>query len=145
MTTGAGCVAATAKDMGAYARMIANGGEGPNGRRLMSKESFGLFSKAHIVAGEFGPTASYGYGIAVDKLDGHNVVRHTGGMTSFMSSLLVDIDNGVGAFASVNAQQGYRPTAVTQFAVQLMREQQLSKPLPEHSGRQSGAARDERG
>jgi CubicO group peptidase (beta-lactamase class C family) len=130
VTTGAGCVAATAKDMGAYVRMIANGGEGPNGRRLMSKESFALFSKAHIVAGEFGPTASYGYGIAVDKLDGHNVVRHTGGMTSFMSSLLVDIDNGVGAFASVNAQQGYRPTPVTQYAVQLMREQQLSKPLP---------------
>jgi D-alanyl-D-alanine carboxypeptidase len=130
VTTGAGCVAATAKDMGAYTRMIANGGEGPNGRRLMSKESFALFSKAHIVAGEFGPTASYGYGIAVDRLDGHNVVRHTGGMTSFMSSLLVDIDNGVGAFASVNAQQGYRPTPVTQFAVQLMREQQLSKPLP---------------
>ncbi len=110
--------------------MIANGGEGPNGRRLMSKESFALFTKTHIVAPEFGPTASYGYGIAVDKLDGHTVVRHTGGMVSFMSSLLVDIDNGVGAFASVNAQQGYRPTAVTQYAVQLMREQQASKSLP---------------
>lgn len=130
VTTGAGCVAATAKDMGTYLRMIANGGEGPKGRRLMSKESFALFTKTHIVAPEFGPTASYGYGIAVDKLDGHTVVRHTGGMVSFMSSLLVDIDNGVGAFASVNAQQGYRPTAVTQYAVQLMREQQASKSLP---------------
>lgn len=130
LTTGAGCVAATAKDMGAYLRMIANGGEGPNGSRLMSKDSFALFTKSHIVAPEFGPTASYGYGLAVDKLDGHTVVRHTGGMVSFMSSLLVDIDNGVGAFASINAQQGYRPTAVTQYAVQLMREQQASKPLP---------------
>jgi D-alanyl-D-alanine carboxypeptidase len=130
VTTGAGCVAATANDMGAYLRMIANGGEGPNGRRLMSKDSFALFTKTHIVAPEFGPTASYGYGIAVDKLDGHTVVRHTGGMVSFMSSLLVDIDHGVGAFASINAQQGYRPTAVTQYAVQLMREQQVSKPLP---------------
>nr|WP_298727632.1 serine hydrolase domain-containing protein [uncultured Steroidobacter sp.] len=130
VTTGAGSVAATAKDMGAYLRMIANGGEGPNGRRLMSKESFALFTRAHIVAPEFGPTASYGYGLAVDKLDGHTVVRHTGGMVSFMSSLLVDIDNGVGAFASINAQQGYRPTAVTEYAVQLMREQQASKPLP---------------
>ena len=128
-TGGAGCIAATAKDMGAYIRMIATGGEGPK-QRLMSKEAFALFSKAHIVAKEFGPTAGYGYGIAVDKLDGHTVVRHTGGMVSFMSSLLVDIDNGVGAYASINAQQGYRPTPVTQYAVQLMREQQASKPLP---------------
>lgn len=129
VTTAAGSIASTAKDMGAYIRMIANGGEGPT-RRLMSKEAFALFSKAHIEAKEFGPTASYGYGIAVDRLDGHTVVRHTGGMVSFMSSLLVDIDDGFGAFASVNAQQGYRPTPVTQFAVQLMRAQKGNKALP---------------
>jgi len=130
LTSGAGCIASTARDMGAYVSMIANGGAGPKGR-LVSKESFALFSKAHIEAKEFGPTASYGYGIAVDTLDGHAVVRHTGGMVSFMSSMLVDLDDGVGAFASVNAQQGYRPTPVTQFAAQLMRAQRASKPLPE--------------
>lgn len=129
MTNAAGSIASTAKDMGAYIRMIANGGEGPKGR-LISKESFALFTKAHIEAREFGPTASYGYGLAVDTLDGHKVVRHTGGMTSFMSSLLVDLDDGVGAFASVNAQQGYRPTPVTQFAVQLMNAQRVNKALP---------------
>ncbi|MBL8266267.1 serine hydrolase domain-containing protein [Steroidobacter sp.] len=128
-TGAAGCIASTAKDMGAYIRMIANGGEGP-ARRLLSKEAFALFSKAHIEAKEFGPTASYGYGIAVDTLDGNTVVRHTGGMVSFMSSLLVDIKDGFGAFASVNAQQGYRPTPVTQFAVQLMRAQKSNKALP---------------
>lgn len=129
VSTAAGSIASTAKDMGAYIRMIANGGEGPKGR-LMSKEAFALFTKAHIVAEDFGPTASYGYGLAVDKLDGHTVVRHTGGMTSFMSSLLVDLDSGVGAFASINAQQGYRPTPVTQFSVQLMRAQKEKKVLP---------------
>lgn len=129
LDSAAGSIASTSKDMGAYIRMIANGGEGPKGR-LMSKEAFALFTKAHIVAKEFGPTASYGYGLAVDQLDGHTVVRHTGGMTSFMSSLLVDLDSGIGAFASVNAQQGYRPTPVTQFAVQLMRAQKDSKALP---------------
>lgn len=129
MSNAAGSIASTAKDMGAYLRMIANGGAGPKGR-LVSKQAFSLFSTAHIEAKEFGPTASYGYGIAVDKLDGHAVVRHTGGMVSFMSSILVDLDNGLGAFASVNAQQGYRPTAVTQFAVQLMQAQGTKKPLP---------------
>jgi CubicO group peptidase (beta-lactamase class C family) len=128
-TSGAGCLSATAKDMGAYVRMLANGGVGPKGR-LVSKESFELFCRAHIQAEEFGPTASYGYGIAVDHLDGHKVIRHTGGMLSFMSSILVDLDEGVGAFASINAMQGYRPTAVTVFAAQQMRAARNKQPLP---------------
>ncbi|HVW70492.1 MAG TPA: serine hydrolase, partial [Steroidobacteraceae bacterium] len=128
-TNGAGCIASTARDMGAYVRMLANGGIGPKGR-LISKESFELFSRAHIEAKEFGPTAGYGYGIAVDHLDGHKVIRHTGGMLSFMSSILVDLDEGVGAFASINAMQGYRPTEVTQFAVQQLRAVRSKRPLP---------------
>ena len=128
-TSGAGCIASTAQDMGAYVRMLANRGEGPKGR-LVSEESFTLFSTAHIKAEEFGPTASYGYGIAVDRLDGHAVVRHTGGMVSFASALLVDLEAGVGAFASINAMQGYRPMPVVQFAAQLMRAQGTKQPLP---------------
>jgi len=52
--------------------------------------------------------ARYGYGIGVDRLDGHTILRHTGGMASFMSSLTVDLDSGVAAFASINAMLGYR-------------------------------------
>ena len=48
--------------MGAYIQMIANRGRGPQ-RNLLSPESFELFSKRHIKAEEFGPGASYGYGI----------------------------------------------------------------------------------
>ena len=129
VTSGAGCIASTAHDMGAYVRMLANRGLGPKGR-LVSQESFMLFSTAHIKADEFGPTASYGYGIAVDHLDGHAVVRHTGGMVSFASAILVDLDAGVGAFASINAMQGYRPMPVVQFAARLMRAQGAKQPLP---------------
>lgn len=129
MTDGAGCIAATPRDMGLYIQMIANHGKGPQSR-LLTDESFALFSQPHIKAEEFGPTASYGYGIAVDTLDGHTIVRHTGGMVSFMSSMHVDIDEGVGAFASINAMQGYRPNPVAQFAMQLMRAQKEGKPLP---------------
>jgi CubicO group peptidase (beta-lactamase class C family) len=119
-TSGAGCLAATARDMGAYIQMIANHGRGPQ-RNLISSESFALFSKRHIKALEFGPTASYGYGIAVDELDGNPLLRHTGGMVSFMSALQIDPKAGIGGFASVNAQQGYRPNAVVKYAIQLMR------------------------
>lgn len=128
-TSGAGCIASTAHDMGGYVRMLANRGLGPKGH-LVSQESVALFSAAHIKADEFGPTASYGYGIAVDRLDGHTVVRHTGGMVSFASAILVDLDAGVGAFASVNAMQGYRPTPVVQFAARLMRARGAKQPLP---------------
>jgi CubicO group peptidase (beta-lactamase class C family) len=128
-TDSAGCIAATPHDMGRYVQMLARHGEGLKGR-LLSDQSFGLFSQAHIKAEEFGPTASYGYGIATDTLDGHKVVRHTGGMMSFASAMWVDIEEGVGAFASINAMQGYRPNPVAQYAVQLMRAQRSSQSLP---------------
>jgi CubicO group peptidase (beta-lactamase class C family) len=125
----AGCITATPHDMGLYVRMIARHGEGPKSR-ILSDESFGLFSKEHIKAEEFGPTASYGYGIAVDTLDGHKILRHTGGMISFASAIHVDLDEGVGAFASINAMQGYRPNPVVQFAIKLMRAQRNGKSFP---------------
>ncbi len=126
---GAGCIASTPHDMGLYVQMIARHGEGQKSR-LLNEESFGLFSHAHIKAEEFGPTASYGYGIAVDTLNNHKILRHTGGMISFASSMHVDIDEGVGAFASINAMQGYRPNPVAQFAIQLMRAQREKKSFP---------------
>jgi hypothetical protein len=52
-------------------------------------------------------------------------------MASFMSSITVDLESGVGAFASINAGLGYRPVPVTQFAVQLMNaEKAQEKPAP---------------
>jgi CubicO group peptidase (beta-lactamase class C family) len=128
-TSGAGCIAATARDMGAYLQMLASHGRGPQ-RNLISPESFELFSKRHIKAEEFGPTASYGYGMAVDELDGNALLRHTGGMVSYMSALQVDIAAGLGGFASVNAQQGYRPNAVVKYALQLMRARVEKKKSP---------------
>jgi CubicO group peptidase (beta-lactamase class C family) len=130
MTDASGCIAATPRDMGLYTQMIASHGAGPKSR-VISESGFALFSKRHISAEEFGPKASYGYGIAVDTLDDHTVLRHTGGMLSFASALQVDIDEGVGAFASINAMQGYRPNPVAQYALQMMRAHRAGKPLPE--------------
>src|SRR6516225_9162949 len=98
--------------------------------RIVSPESFALMSKPWIKAEEFGLDASYGYGIAVETVDGHTILRHTGGMASFTSALYLDLDAGVGAFSSINAQQGYRPTLVSQYAVQLMGASAASKAAP---------------
>ncbi|MEO7208608.1 MAG: serine hydrolase domain-containing protein [Steroidobacteraceae bacterium] len=118
----AGSIASTPKDMSLYMQMILNRGE-IRGGRIVSEDSFRLFSTPHIAAPAFGPTAGYGYGIAVDKLDGHVRLRHTGGMVSFMSAIHMDLDSKIGAFASINAQLGYRPNPVAQLALQLLRSE----------------------
>jgi D-alanyl-D-alanine carboxypeptidase len=128
-TGGAGCVAATARDMGAYVQMIANHGRSGE-QALVSGGAFELFAKGHVLAEDFGPGVHYGYGIAVDTLDGNRLLRHTGGMVSFMSAMMVDIDEGVGGFASINAQQGYRPNPVVRYAIQLMRARRKGAALP---------------
>jgi D-alanyl-D-alanine carboxypeptidase len=125
----AGSIASPAADMAIYLRTLLNRGQGPGGR-IVSEDGFRLMSTPYIPAAEFSPTASYGYGIAVDVLNGHRILRHTGGMNCFASSIHVDLDGGIAAFASINAMQGYRPTPITQYAVQLMRAEREAKPLP---------------
>jgi CubicO group peptidase (beta-lactamase class C family) len=120
-TDGAGCVASTPADMGRYLQCLINGGALPNGRRLVSEKAFAAFTAPHIEADEFGNSAHYGYGIAVDLFDGHRRLRHTGGMTSFASALEVDTQSGIGVFASVNAMQGIRPRPVAEAALRAMR------------------------
>jgi D-alanyl-D-alanine carboxypeptidase len=124
----AGCIASTPGDMARYAHMLLNHGQGLH-KRIVSEESFALMSTPYIKAPEFSETASYGYGIAVDTLDGHKILRHTGGMVAFASSIHIDLDGSVATFASINAMQGYRPTAVTEYAVRLLRSQREAKTL----------------
>lgn len=128
-SSAAGCIASTARDMNRYITMLCRHGEGPSGR-LITAAHFELMTKSHIEASEFGPGAGYGYGWMIDKVDGRSVIRHTGGMVSFMSSLHVDPAAGVGAFASINAMQGYRPVPVTAEAVRVMRALADRRPAP---------------
>lgn len=121
----AGSISSTPGDMGLYLRAIANRGKG-----LLRETSFDDWVKGYV------PTSpssgeSYGYGWFTGKLDEHRMIRHTGGMVSFMSALHVDLDDGVGAFASINAQLGYRPTPVTTYAIRLVRAIDAGQPLPD--------------
>jgi CubicO group peptidase (beta-lactamase class C family) len=125
----AGSIASTADDMALYLEMLINRGATQTGR-LVSETSFVLFSSPHIVSPTFGATASYGYGIVVDQLDGRARIRHTGGAASFASSLQVDLESGFGAFASINAELGYRPAPVTEYALRLLHANAQRTPLP---------------
>ncbi len=127
----AGSIASTPSDMAKYIRMLLNRGALPKGR-LLSEDSFSLFIKPAINSPYRGEPASYGYGLWVSDIEGHKRLRHTGGMVAFSSALDVDVTAGVGAFASVNANlRGYRPVAVTKYAIELFNAALDKKPLPE--------------
>jgi hypothetical protein len=51
-------------------------------------------------------------------------------MVSFMSAMHLDLDARIGAFASINAQLGYRPNPVVQFALQLLRSEKERTKAP---------------
>ncbi|HEV2853788.1 MAG TPA: serine hydrolase [Thermoanaerobaculia bacterium] len=130
MDNAAGCIASTPGDMALYMRMLLNRGRLPQGR-LISEESFALFTRPAIAAPSFGEKSGYGYGIAIQPVEGRTLLRHTGGMVSFSSALQVDLDAGFGAFASVNASlAGYRPNAVAAYALSVLRAEAEKRPLP---------------
>jgi CubicO group peptidase (beta-lactamase class C family) len=127
----AGSIASTPADMAKYMRMLLNRGALPKGR-LVSEESFALFTKPAIDSPYRGEPASYGYGLWVSNIEGHTRLRHTGGMVAFSSSIDVDLTGNIAAFASVNANlRGYRPVAVTKYAVELFNASAAGKPLPD--------------
>jgi CubicO group peptidase (beta-lactamase class C family) len=130
MDMSAGSIASTPSDMANYVRMLLNRGALPKGR-LLSEDAFNLFIKPHVKSPFRGEDASYGYGLWTSDIDGHTRLRHTGGMVAFSSSIDADITAGIGAFASVNANlRGYRPVAVTRYAIDLINASTVNKPLP---------------
>jgi hypothetical protein len=130
--TAAGGVASSPSDMVAYMRMLLNRGAGPGERRIVSESSFELLTRPVVKAPFRGDEASYTYGfwVSQDKA-GATHLRHTGGMVAFSSSFDADLTNGVAAFASVNARLGgYRPVAVTKYALELLNAERTGRELP---------------
>ena len=127
----AGSIASTPSDMAKYLQMLLNRGV-MSKRRIVSEEAFNLFVKPEINSPFRGEDASYGYGFWISQIGGHTRLRHTGGMVAFSSSIDSDLTAGIGAFASVNANlEGYRPVAVTKYAVELLNASLKGIALPD--------------
>jgi D-alanyl-D-alanine carboxypeptidase len=126
----AGSVASTAGDMVAYMQMLLNRGLGPRGR-VISEKSFQLLVKPVIKAPFRREDASYAYGLWTSDSGNRTLLRHTGGMVAFSSAMYADLTAGFGAFASVNANlRGYRPVAVTRYALDLLFAASRNQELP---------------
>ena len=130
VTTGAGCIASTAAEMNLYLRSLANAAQGRGGLGLGPKA--GLAFTSHAVASDT-PEMTYGNGLMHVAVNGRRYLHHTGGMVSFTSAFHVDVQNGIGAFAStsLNAFSGYRPRRLTQFAVDAIAAAEAGQPIPQ--------------
>jgi CubicO group peptidase (beta-lactamase class C family) len=119
-TEASGCVAAPGVEMAHYIRYLIGAGSG-RGAPLLSDADAKAFTTPVIDAPVFGPKAHYSFGLGIVPVNGRQLLHHTGGMMAFSSSIHVDPEAGVGAFASTNARIGsYRPRDVTAYACELM-------------------------
>ena len=126
--TGDGCISSTAKDMAKYLRMLLNAGDGPEGR-LISEESFKLLTSPYIFCGEDGRQEHYGYGLSILEDDGCTVLAHTGGMVGYTCSMVVGLQDGLGAIVLTNSMS--QPEQVTDFFLDALRADRAGTSLPE--------------
>ncbi len=134
MDRAAGSVAATSGAMLSYIGFLGGLAQG-HGGPLFPAALAAQFATPLIATNDFGKGARYGAGLATVDVDGEPTFHHTGGMLLFSSAVYVDRATGAGVFASVNiGGTGYRPRAVAQYGVRLLRAsargQALPAPLP---------------
>ncbi len=114
--TADGCIASTAGDMAALARMLLRRGEGPGGR-LVSEASFARMAEPHAR-----PTldAGYGYGLATRVLGGRTYLGHSGGMVGYLAALQLDPAAELAVMVLQNGMMG-SPMALARAALVALR------------------------
>ena len=122
---GDGSLASTPADMAAYVRMLLNRGQGPH-RRLLQPASFDRLVE-HVI--EAWPGSFYGYGLSSEEVDGHTCVGHGGGTLGFGSTILADMDAGLGVVVLCNSVLA-NPGAIAQYALTLLRAASRGEGVP---------------
>lgn len=127
-----GCVAATSDDMAKFLRFLLDISRG-KGAPLFSDSAAEGFLANPAEAPGWGKGVQYGAGVARVNDKDRDYLHHTGGMVSFTSSLHVDPEAGVAAFASANAHYAttHRPRNITLQACDLVRAASNDDPAPE--------------
>jgi D-alanyl-D-alanine carboxypeptidase len=96
-----GSIVSSAGDMLAYARLILNRGEQPDGRRLLSEESFRLWT-SRVIEDPDEPGTFYGYGLVTRSIDGYECIGHSGGMVGFNTLLVTEPATGIAVIVLLN-------------------------------------------
>lgn len=129
--SGAGSVSATAADMAIFMRFLLGLSQGRGGP-VFSDAMAAAFLADPADAPGWSENTKYGNGLARVTIDERAYLHHTGGMVSFCSSMHVDPEAGVAAFASSNVGVGlnYRPRDVTIYACKLLHAAREGGPSP---------------
>lgn len=120
-----GSIVSTAADMCAYARLLLNGGEGPDAR-LLGDDSFRLLTGRQ--AEDPAEEDWYGYGLGVYDEDGRTLVGHSGGMVGFSSYLMVDPDAGLGVVVLMNGNEERKD--LVEYALEAGRAAAAGRAVP---------------
>lgn len=128
--TGApGSLACTPADLATFLRMLLNWGQGERGQ-FLSQESLGLMTQPYIQSDWDG--LAHGYSLFVgerEEFDGHMIVQMGGEQIGYESTLMGDMDAGVGVVMFVNSF--YVPWTETHFALRVLQALARGADLPE--------------
>lgn len=115
-----GSICSTPKDMARYVRMLLNGGKAQGGR-VISERGYRLMTQRVIETEDGDGRSYYGYGLSTQELDGRTYLSHTGGMVGYHSSMMMDLGEGVGVFATINGPGA--PSMVSAYILGALRAQ----------------------
>jgi D-alanyl-D-alanine carboxypeptidase len=102
--TADGAIVSNVVDMSAYARLLLNRGEAPDGTRILSEEAFASFTRPRIEESveEREVPGHYAYGLSVGAREGRAILTHSGGMVGYTALLMVEPDDGIGCVMLLN-------------------------------------------
>jgi D-alanyl-D-alanine carboxypeptidase len=123
-----GSVACTPADLVAFLRMLLNRGQGERGP-FLSEESFGLMTQEIVESDWDGLT--HGYGLFFkerEEFDGHFIVQNGGEMIGYETTMMGDMDDGVGVVVLVNSF--HVPWEETHFALKVLQALVNDRDLP---------------
>lgn len=126
--TADGSISSVAEDMASYVRMLLRRGEGSEGR-ILSEDSFDILTRRYIKPADGLHGEHYAYALNVEDSDGHVVIGHTGGMIGFTSSLLADLDMGLGMIVLTNSIA--EPEVMSRHALSTIRAAAEGRAPPE--------------
>lgn len=125
--SGDGSIASTAADMAAYVRLFLNGGR-HNENPLISSSSFDLVTGKFIPVGYI-PDTWYGYGLNVSDRHGFRHIDHGGLMLGHHTTMMADLDNGIGVSVLTNGT--LEPSEVADFTLRAVRAALNIGPTPD--------------
>ena len=91
----AGGLAASAADALAFARLLLDGGVGPEGTRLLSAQMVASMSRPQVAVPDPSMGTAWGLGLMIDEWNGTRLVGHDGGTVGQGASLRIAPEHGI--------------------------------------------------